>query len=167
MRFSFDIAFRQNDDRLLAVSLEFSFPRPPTSSPGRFSRPTSKDREKRPGDEFARTRYKWACSHNSYSIQKTRTDRRLVAEPLSNLQQNYSQLILSSGHHLSARGVKNSIFRIEVGRLLGNLNQGNKFQRNCSHFAFTYYVGYELKTLLDDSWRQYFGHLMGTCLVIR
>ena len=89
--------------------------------------------------------------HNFCSIRKSRTDRRLVAEPLNSLQQNYSQVILSSGHHLSARGVKNSVFRIEVGRILGNLNQGNKFQRNCSHFAFTYYVGYELKTLLEDT----------------
>ena len=110
MRFSFDIAFRQNGDRLLAGSLEFSFPRTPTSSPGRFSRPTSKAREKRPGNEVARTGHKWDCLHNFCFIQKTGTDRQLVAEPLNNLQQNYSQLILSSRHHLSTRKVKNSIF---------------------------------------------------------
>ena len=166
MRFSFDIAFRQNDDRLLAVSLEFSFPRPPTSSPGRFCRPTSKDREKRPGDEFARTRYKWACSHNSYSIQKARTDRRLVAEPLSNLQQNYSQLILSSRHHLSTRKVKNSIFGSQQVEYWATYIEGISFRGIVHIFAFTCYVGHELKTLLEDTWRQYFGHLMGTCYVI-
>ena len=50
MRISFDIAFLQNDDRLLAESLEFAFPR---------------------------TRHKWACLHNFCSIQKTRTDNLL------------------------------------------------------------------------------------------